>query len=293
MSDAGSSLTFFQKSPIECPVCESKIYREELRTGRGRLIAGSLTDELRRNYEPSKKYGEVHPLIYAVTVCPTCYYAVLSSDFDRVPDSVRPALQAESQSRIESIAPLFPSLVFSEARGLKAGAAAYFLAMMCYDHFPKEFAPSFKQGLCALRAAWLCSDLHRKEPNENYDYLASLSYRKARFFYDVSIRNEQSGKENLGSAGHLGPDLDKNYGYDGVLYLTGLLELKYGPRKDAEKRREALTRVKRTVARIFGMGRASKDKPTAILDNARDVYEQISRELGDDSSDPESGDESP
>jgi hypothetical protein len=35
------------------------------------------------------------------------------------------------------------------------------------------------------------------------------------------------------------------------------------------------------------MGRASKDKPAAILDNARDVYEEITKELGEENRDPE------
>ena len=114
-----------------------------------------------------------------------------------------------------------------------------------------------------------------------------MLYRKARFFYSVAVEWEQTGQEPLSGAGNLGPDLDKNYGYDGVLYLSGLLEYKYGPRQDPERREEALNRAKRTIARIFGMGKASKDKPAAILDNAREVYEEISKELGDGQSDPE------
>ena len=38
------------------------------------------------------------------------------------------------------------------------------------------------------------------------------------------------------------------------------------------------------------MGRASKDKPAAILDNAREVYEEIAKELGDENRDPEKAD---
>ena len=36
------------------------------------------------------------------------------------------------------------------------------------------------------------------------------------------------------------------------------------------------------------MGRASKDKPAAILDSARDVYDEITKELGEENRDPES-----
>lgn len=284
-----STLTFFSKNAIECPVCEGQVYREEMRTGRGRQIAGNLTRELRRNYEPSKQYGPVYPLIYPVLVCPQCYYAAFPEDFSTVPEGKIEVLENETDKRLEAMMGLFPPLDFTAERSLKEGIASYVLATMCYEHFPKQFSPSFKSGLCQLRAAWLCSDLHRAHPTENYDYLARVFYRKARFYYSVAVEREQDGSEPLSGAKHLGPDQDKNYGYDGVLYISGLLEYQYGPRQDPEKRRQALDRAKRTVARIFGMGKASKNKPAAILDNAREVYESIAKELGLKNADPESG----
>lgn len=282
-----ADLTFFSRTPVTCPVCDGKFYREELRTGRGRLNAGTLTQELRRTFVPSQKYGEVFPLIYPVMVCPSCYYSAFQTDFLTVPPAAADRIRSEEQRRIGDTRLILSSLDFAGPRGLEEGCASYFLAASCYEHFPKDFSPTFKRGLCCLRAAWICSDLHRKRPDDNYDYLASLFYRKARFFYANAVALEQTGKETLSGAPNLGPDLDKNYGYDGVLYLTGYLEYRYGPAKDQPKRRVALERAKRTVAKIFGMGKASKDKPAAILDNARDVYEEITRELGEEHSDPE------
>ena len=283
-----ADLTFFSKTPIACPVCDTSFYREELRTGRGRLNAGELTRELRRTYLPSQKYGEVYPLIYPVTVCPACYYATLHSDFLTIPPETLSKVRAEEQRRIDDARLLFESLDFTAPRGLAEGCASYYLATAAYEHFPREFSPTFKRGLCCLRAGWVCNDLHRKRPDDNYDYLSRVFYRKARYFYAYAVSLEQNGKETLTGAPNLGPDLDKNYGYDGMLYLSGLLEYQYGPKKNPEKRRTALERAKRTVARIFGMGKASKDKPAAILDNAREVYEEITRELGEEDRDPES-----
>ncbi|MFW5693575.1 MAG: DUF2225 domain-containing protein [Alkalispirochaeta sp.] len=284
---ANAALTFFSKTPIECPICEENVFREEMRTGRGRQIAGNLTRELRRNYEPSKQFGEVYPLIYPVTVCPSCYYAVYHEDFLNVPEGVVETVEGETEQRRQVLSEIFPALDFTQPRGLEEGVASYVFATMCYEHFPKQFSPLFKAGVSQLRAAWLCNDLHRREPSENYDYLARVFYRKARYYYTRAVEGEQDGSQPLSGAKHLGPDLDKNYGYDGVLYVSGLLEYEYGPRSDPEARRLALDRAKRTVARIFGMGKASKNKPAAILDNARDVYEAISKELGDGDSAPE------
>ncbi len=282
-----ADLTFFTRTPIRCPACESRFFREELRTGRGRLNAGHLTRDLRRTYLPSRKHGEVFPLIYAVTVCPACYYAAFPPDFPFVSADAVDAIRATEQQRIDDVRPVFRSLDFASPRRLVEGCASYYLATLCYEHFPAEFSPTFKRGLSCLRAAWVSTDLHRKEPDSNFDYLARLFYRKARFFYAHAVALEQSGEETLSGAANLGPDLDKNYGYDGVLYLSGLLEYEYGPRKDADKRRVALGRAKRTVARIFGMGKATKDKPAAILDNAREVYEEITKERGEELRDPE------
>ncbi len=79
-------LTFFEKKQTVCPVCDGKFYREDLLSGGGRLIASDLTPELRRLYEPSRKFGEVSPLVYPVTVCPTCYFSSFAADFTAIPD---------------------------------------------------------------------------------------------------------------------------------------------------------------------------------------------------------------
>ncbi|MCL1818120.1 MAG: DUF2225 domain-containing protein [Spirochaetaceae bacterium] len=272
-------LTFFSKNAQVCPLCEAPFFREELLTGGGRMIAGKLTRDLRRLYEPSKKFGEIFPLVYTITVCPRCYYAAFSQDFFTPPATARPALTDDTEKREKSIVPLFGPLDFKEPRTLKEGAAAYFLAMMCYDHFTKDESPTVKQAVCALRAAWTFSDLYRRLPEDNYDFLAMNFYRKARFFYSQAVEKEQTGKEGISAMKNLGPDLEKNYGFDGVLYLFGLFEYLYGPKKDKKKRLAALTKAKTTVAKIFGMGKASKNKPAVLLDRAKELYTEISREL--------------
>ncbi|MDR1317966.1 MAG: DUF2225 domain-containing protein [Spirochaetales bacterium] len=272
-------LTFFSKNKSECPVCQAPFFKEDLLTGRGRMIAGSLTRDLRRLYEPSKKFGEIFPLIYTVTVCPRCYYAAFPEDFFQPPLEAVSGLEEAAEKREKSIEPLFGPLDFKEPRTLKEGAASYFLALTCYDHFTKEQSPTVKQAVCALRSAWIFCDLHRRLPADNYDYLALNFYRKARFFYAQAVEKEQTGMEGIGFMKNLGPDLEKNYGYDGVLYLYGLFEYLHGSRKDRQKRAAALSRAKTTVAKIFGMGKASKNKPAVLLDRAKDLYTDIAREL--------------
>jgi len=278
-SEKVKTLTFFSKDKISCPVCGTKFHKEELRTGGGRLIAGDLTIELRRIYEPSKTYGPVFPLLYPIQVCPECYYAALPKDFLSPAGDALQALKDDTDRRSSSIKVIFEDLDFENPRTLKEGVSSYYFAVMCYDHMPKEFSPTIKQAVSSLRAAWLFSDLHRAFPGDNYDYLSKLFYRKARFFYTLSVEYEQCGKESVASAGVLGPDLDKNYGYEGVLYLAAYLEYSFGPKEEPAARLAALTTAKRTIARIVGMGRASKQKPSILLENARDLHTTIGEEV--------------
>jgi uncharacterized protein len=278
-NNAVNSISFFSKQTIKCPICEAEFHREDIRTGRGRLIAGDLTDELRRYYEPSQKYGEVNPLLYPVTVCPDCYFAAFPNDFSEPDPEIIPLISEDKKNRFDSIAKLFKELDFTEPRKVKEGLGAYYLAMMSYDHFLHESSPTIKQGLSSLRGAWLFMDLHGKFPDENYDYLAKLFYRKAGFFYNLSVEYDGDGTESLTEVASLGPDLDKNYGYDGVLYISALLEYYYGPDSDDEKRIKSLERARTTVARIFGMGRASRSKPEALLVKSKDLHSSIGEEI--------------
>ena len=271
--------TFFSKKPLQCPVCETSFYREDLLSGGGRLIAGELTEELHRTYEPSKKFGELYPLVYAVLVCPSCLYAVYPQDFPEIGEQFIEPMREQTDRRVQSVSLVFKDLDFTSYRGLKEGAASYFLAIMCYDLLDRHYSPTLKRALSALRAAWLLDALHRKAFDENYDYLSRLFYRKARFFYMQAIEMAQNGQEPLEAKVNFGPDLDKNYGYDGLLYIAGLLEYKYGPRKDREKRVKSLENAKRIVSKLFGTGKASKSKPSAILDKARELYDEMNKEI--------------
>ena len=279
MSDARSSGTFFSKSETVCPVCSGKFYKEDIMTGGGRLNAGDLTEELRRLYIPTKKYGEVNPLIYYIIVCPSCFFAASQADFNDIKSSSAAELNKNKEERKKAFSEIVPDLDFRKPRTLIEGVASYFYAVMCLEHFPADMSPSIKGGVYCLRAAWLCNDLHSKMPNDNYDYMASVFYRKARFYYIKALQGEHDGTEGVGGMKNPGPDLDKNYGYDGVLYIAAYLQYKYYPTEDHEKRMQALTDAKRIVARIFGMGKASKNKPAAILDNAKTLFDKIKEEL--------------
>ena len=283
--DKERKVTFVSKEPIVCPVCETSFNREELFSGRGK--AGDLSDELHRTYIPMQAYGEVHPLVYDLTVCPSCWYAAFKQDFAAVPAKIAAKLKDETAARVEAAQLVFSPVDYNAPRGLMEGAASYYLAMRCYELLPKEFSPTIKQALSALRAAWLCGYLDRKQPGEGFDEAAAAFHVKARFLYRLAVELEQKGKEQLTTVKWLGPDTDKNYGFEGVLFLSATLELKYGPRSDEAKRTEALDAAKRTIAKMFGLGRKSKARPGPLVDKVRALYDALKAELHQDEDEDE------
>lgn len=286
-NDKAPGLTFYSKDQIECPICSAKFKREELKSGGGRLIAGALTDELRRLYEPSAKFGEVFPLAYSITVCPKCHYAAFPQDFCVLDKDSLSKIYDRMQERYTSVRRLCAKPDFSSARTLSDGAASYYLAMMCYELVDHKYSPTIKQGVCALRAAWLYDELGKKYPEENYAYVSTLFYRKAQFFYRHAIDLESSGKEMIANMKSFGPDVDKNYGYDGVLYLSALLEYKYGAKGDPAKRHDTLVTQRRALSKMFGLGKSSKSKPGPLLEHARALYDSIVADLNDEEDDDE------
>ncbi len=214
-----------------------------------------------------------------MTVCPLCYFSALPSDFAALPEANIKRAETNGDERRESVSLIFPSLDFTGPRTLREGIASYYFAVMCYDFYDKKANPTFKAGLASLRAAWLLGDLHAAEPGENWDHLARVFYRKALFYYQLALEKESAGQEAFDASLAFGPDLDKNYGYYGVIYLAAYLEYEYGIKSDPEKRAGNLEYARRMMAKIFGVGKSSKNRPSAILDKAKEVYEQMGEEI--------------
>jgi hypothetical protein len=282
MADANElKITFQSKKEFECPLCDNIFRKEELLSGGGRLIAGKLTDELHRLYEPSLKYGEVFPLVYLVVVCPECWYASTEADFNMIPASSREKAKDDFEKRKNEVLLAFPGVDFHENRTLMEGAASLYLTLRCYDYFNKETSPTIKQGISAMRCAWLLDELDKKYPGQHYDWLGILFRKKAQYLYNEALFREQNGIESLSGLKVFGPDIDKNYSYEGMLYMCAYLRYNYGPANNSEERKTSLEEARRTIAKLFGMGKSSKDKPGAFLEIARKLYDTINKDLSE------------
>ncbi len=274
------AISFYSKQKVHCPVCKKDFPKEELLSGGGRMIAGQLTDELRRNFEPSAKYGVVYPMIYSVGACPNCHAAFLWNDFPLLQDegTISKLLDTESE-RKKSVETVFPHYNLKREKTLLDGAASYYLALLCYEHMPKQFSPTIKKAQICLRLAWLCGDLEGLCPGYNFNYMQQRFYRKSLFFYQEALEFETTHVESIAGISNFGPDIDKNYGYDGVIYLSSLLEYKYGQTENIQERLQKLEQNKRSIARIFGLGKSSKNKPGPLLEHSRQLYDNITEIL--------------
>lgn len=279
--ESAASVTFFSTKAIECPICEAEFVVEKLRGKR--INANDLDDELRRKYTPLKRYGKVYPLIYPVVVCPECYYAALAADFLKVSDKVKTNIDKHKDERFDYIKSIFDKKFdFTLKRTLEHGAASYILAVSTYSFFQKEVAPTFKRGLCSLRAAWLFTDLIEeiKEESAKFAYIRDTFYLKAEHYYTQSILLEQRGKERLENVDNMGPDTDKDYKYDGVKYISSLLNYKLAFLDPGiEMRIKKFTKIKSTMGRLFGFGKITKEKPGTILEKAKELFEQIKMDV--------------
>jgi len=204
-----------------------------------------------------------------------------TKDFLDIPGSSKGRAIADKEKRIADTQLIFPDTDFNINRNLVSGTASIYLSIRCYEYYPKEFSPTIKQGVASLRAGWLLEELNKKFPGQHYDWLALLFKKKAHYLYNEAIRREQSGRETLSGLKIFGPDTDKNYGYEGALYLTALLKYKYGFVDNPQLRTHSLGEAKRIIARIFGIGKSSKAKPGPLLEHARTLYENISKELNE------------
>ncbi len=277
------AVTFYSKQKVRCPVCKKDFQKEEILSGGGRMIAGNLTDELRRNFEPSAKFGPVYPLMYSIGACPVCNVALYWSDFNNIVEdkALQTVLMDNEQRRVKAVEVIYPHYDFKRVRTLYDGAAAYYMALLTYEDFPADYSPTIKKAQICLRLAWLNGDLNQECPDRGFDFIQQTFYRKALFYYQEAMDKEMSHEESIAGIGNFGPDIDKNYGYDGVVYLNVLLEYKYGQMQDIPARLKTLEADKSHIARIFGLGKSSKSKPGPLLEHSRNLYENLKNTLAE------------
>ncbi|PJZ68072.1 hypothetical protein CH373_04540 [Leptospira perolatii] len=276
----GKKISFRAKEDTVCPVCSEVHQKENMFQGGGRLIAGKLTQELRRLYEKNKKFGRVNPNDYVLNVCPRCLYTCFPKDWSLLDAEENTKFKESADARRKNIELIMGPLDFYQDRNLVLGAASYLLSIECYQARKVNVAPTPKKAVCAVRGAWYYDDLNAEFPNMGYDKIRDLLYQKSAGWYTETMEIMQSGSEPVESASYiLGPDTDKNWGFDGVIYLSAYLTMKFKDElaSDAQSKLNLLVRAKRTLSRLYGSGKASKSKPSVIIDMAKELYDEYNK----------------
>ena len=270
--------TYRAKEGLLCPICRTEHFHEELLSGGGRLIAGEVTKGLRRQYVPSKKYGITIPLVYTLVVCPSCLFTAYPKDFQTCDANAIPKLKSNEQSRKKLLEILFGKVDFNKDRDIISGVASYILSVDCYHVRDKMNAPTFKKALSSLRAAWLLDDLFKQVDYRPYDVVRDFYFLEATSLYQKSLEYMQTGEEPVDSMSYMvGPDLDHNWGYDGVLYLNAYFAYSFWSKisKDKSEQLMLLQQSQRYLSKIYGLGKASLAKPALIVNYSKDLFDKI------------------
>ena len=102
------AISFYTKDKMTCSVCRKPFPREEMLSGSGRMIAGELTVELHRVFEPSARYGQIYPLIYSVGACPNCHTALFWNDFKPLSSADAEIILDHEEERRKIVSNIFP-----------------------------------------------------------------------------------------------------------------------------------------------------------------------------------------
>lgn len=277
-SSTTRKISFRQKDATKCPVCGATHHKEELMSGGGRVNSGKLRDDLRRLYEPTKKWGKVQPLNYPLQVCPSCLFAAFPNDFKSLNKEEINALKTTAPHRQKLIKTVFGDLDMNNDRSELEGAAAYMLAVDCYHLRGTDVAPTPKKAVCCIRAAWLLEDLFAEYPQRPFDKAKDFYSSLAAKEYGHTLELMQNGAEPVDLALPLmGPSLDFNFAFDGIVYLNSYLTRKYISElaNTTEEKITVIDTAKRYLSKLYGSGKASKNKPVIMIDMAKEMFDDM------------------
>lgn len=141
--------------------------------------------------------------------------------------------------------------------------------------------PTLKKAIASIRAYWLLEYLEKQEKNEDekkkWQNLKDIFFQKAYIFYSKALEYAQTGKEPIGSNARYGPDVTKDWGYEGLIYMTSYLSYLVVSKteQDIERKARFYEQIRRTLAKLVGTGKASKSKPSALIEFARQLHEKM------------------
>ena len=263
-----------------------------MRSGQGRLSSLFLRRDLRRMYKFSKKFGVYFPLVYNAIVCPECLFASLVEDFEKpelyIPDELKS--KENINLRKEQAKIFLPDINanFTKPRDLKHGMLSFYLSANCYNYCKASGYGEGKKGISLIRGAWCASDLNDQYKDEGYDEISVQFRFRAWKCYTNALKEAYKTKSKFAEIQNYGPDLDTNYGFNGFIYVQAYLTFLFlnTYSSNVEKYKKTMG-IQNSLSKVFGFGKSSKNKPTPLLDTARDLYEEARARINKLKTDPD------
>lgn len=275
-----NQISFFLKDATDCPVCENKFHIEVLRSGRGRLNTAKLEMDLRRSYIPSKQFGHIYPLIYNIVVCPNCWFACFKEHFHKDIFNYK-EIKAFQKQRIEQALYLIKTdfIDFNQSRNLESGLVSFFLAMHCYNFIPQNVLQEFCRGLCALRASWVIKDICEEKKDLDFNYLLIHFRYLARVAYEKTLICIEGSNVDL-SILSMGPDIDHDYKFNGIVYMTAFLDHEFIELIKNDK--EKIIKLEQSaikLSKVFAVGKISRQSPSLLVEKVLLLYDDIKESI--------------
>ncbi len=89
-----------------------------------------------------------------------------------------------------------------------------------------------------------------------------------------------SGAEPIEEFSHLlGPDTDKNWSFEGLIYLSSYLRYKclQYRQTDRKEKIQSLTIARANVSRLHDYGRASHSRPALLVEFSRSLFDKLTK----------------
>lgn len=161
---------------ITCPVCRKKFTAEYVEKDAMAVIF--------QDSDFMKSYKGVNPELYAIYVCPQCFYAAFREDFLNIPWVIIDELSKRKEEREDIV----KNVDFNKKRNLYLALLSYEVAVACYKFRRNS---SEKIADIMMKAAWLARDMNSWQLERDFLKKALMYYMKA-FDHERDLRMDQT-----------------------------------------------------------------------------------------------------
>lgn len=161
---------------VTCPACKKKFDAQ--------YVEKDTIPIIFQDTDFMKSYKRINPELYAIYVCPQCFYAAFREDFLNIPWVVIDELNKKREER-KAIA---KNANFNKKRNLYLALLSYEVAVDCYKLRKNS---SEKIADIMMKAAWLARDMNSWQLEKDFLRKALIYYMEA-FEHERNLKMDQT-----------------------------------------------------------------------------------------------------